>query len=64
MGALPLLRAATDPGAKGGDYFGPRGFREWGGHPVRVSSSDASHDTVAARELWRLSEELTGVDYL
>jgi len=64
MGALPLLRAATDPDASGGDYFGPRGFREWGGRPVRVGSSDASRDPDAARRLWRLSEELTGVEYL
>src|SRR5262245_65850601 len=26
MGALPILRAATDPGAAGGQYYGPRGF--------------------------------------
>jgi NAD(P)-dependent dehydrogenase (short-subunit alcohol dehydrogenase family) len=25
MGALPILRAATDPGARGGEYYGPGG---------------------------------------
>ena len=25
MGALPILRAATDPDARPGDYFGPGG---------------------------------------
>ena len=63
MGALPTLRAATDPGARGGEYYGPRGLLEWSGHPVRVSSSDASHGEESARRLWELSEELTGVRY-
>jgi hypothetical protein len=27
-GALPVLLAATDPGAQGGDYYGPGGFSE------------------------------------
>jgi NAD(P)-dependent dehydrogenase (short-subunit alcohol dehydrogenase family) len=26
MGALPTLRAATDPQVRGGQYFGPSGF--------------------------------------
>src|SRR6478672_8257478 len=26
MGALPILRAATDPGVAGGQYYGPRGL--------------------------------------
>ncbi|MEX1311199.1 MAG: oxidoreductase, partial [Candidatus Sulfomarinibacteraceae bacterium] len=30
-GALPTLRAATDPEAAGGDYYGPRGFYEMRG---------------------------------
>ena len=35
-GAWPTLRAATDPGARGGDYYGPDGFAEQRGHPVLV----------------------------
>ena len=27
MGALPTLRAATDPGAQNGEYYGPGGIR-------------------------------------
>ena len=61
MGALPTLRAATDPGVLGGQYFGPDGFGEQRGHPKVVASSVASHDTDAQRRLWAVSEELTAV---
>ena len=61
MGALPTLRAATDPGVLGGQYFGPDGFGEQRGHPKVVASSMASHDTDAQRRLWAVSEELTSV---
>lgn len=63
MGALPTLRAATDPGAAGGQYYGPSGFYEARGHPVVVSSIPASHDEEVARRAWAASEELTGVRY-
>jgi NAD(P)-dependent dehydrogenase (short-subunit alcohol dehydrogenase family) len=63
MGALPTLRAATDPAAKGGDYFGPGGPFELTGWPVRVRSRAPSHDAVAAHRLWTESEKLTGVGY-
>src|SRR5712671_4279404 len=33
MGALPTLRAATDPGVLGGQYYGPRGFFGTRGYP-------------------------------
>jgi NAD(P)-dependent dehydrogenase (short-subunit alcohol dehydrogenase family) len=61
MGALPTLRAATDPGVIGGQYFGPDGFGEQRGYPKVVASSAASHDTDAQRRLWTVSEELTSV---
>jgi NAD(P)-dependent dehydrogenase (short-subunit alcohol dehydrogenase family) len=61
MGALPTLRAATDPGVLGGQYYGPDGFAEQRGYPRVVASSAASHDTDAQRRLWTVSEELTGV---
>jgi NAD(P)-dependent dehydrogenase (short-subunit alcohol dehydrogenase family) len=61
MGALPSLRAATDPGVLGGQYYGPDGFGEQRGDPKVVSSSERSHDVDAQRRLWAVSEELTGV---
>jgi NAD(P)-dependent dehydrogenase (short-subunit alcohol dehydrogenase family) len=63
MGALPTLRAATDPGVLGGQYYGPDGFGEQRGHPKVVASSAKSHDVEVQRRLWAVSEELTGVVY-
>ena len=63
MGALPTLRAATDPGVLGGQYFGPDGPGGFRGHPKLVPSSDQSHDLDLQRRLWTVSEELTGVVY-
>jgi hypothetical protein len=63
MGALPTLRAATDPDAEGGQYYGPDGLGEQRGHPKLVSSSAQSHDEDLQHRLWKVSEELTGVTY-
>jgi NAD(P)-dependent dehydrogenase (short-subunit alcohol dehydrogenase family) len=63
MGALPTLRAATDQGVIGGEYYGPGGFGEFRGHPKLVASNGASHDVAAQKRLWAVSEELTGVTY-
>lgn len=60
MGALPTLRAATDPAAAGGTYYGPGGFQEFWGHPEIVSSSKRSHDRDLQAGLWLRSTELTG----
>jgi NAD(P)-dependent dehydrogenase (short-subunit alcohol dehydrogenase family) len=62
-GALPTLRAAVDPSARGGEYYGPDGVFEFTGYPKRVESSARSHDVDARRRLWEVSEELTGVSY-
>ena len=63
MGALPTLRAATDPDVLGGQYFGPDGFGQMRGYPKVVSSSDQSHDESLQRRLWEVSEKLTAVVY-
>jgi NAD(P)-dependent dehydrogenase (short-subunit alcohol dehydrogenase family) len=62
-GALATLRAATDPDAQGGEYYGPPGRLQYTGHPALVGSSAASHGAAAQRRLWETSEELTGVRY-
>ncbi len=61
LGALPTLRAATDPTVVGGQYYGPDGFRELRGYPKLVDSSGQSHDRGIQQRLWTVSEELTGV---
>jgi NAD(P)-dependent dehydrogenase (short-subunit alcohol dehydrogenase family) len=61
MGTLPTLRAAVDENAKSGDYFGPKGFMEMRGYPVVVPSNEMSHNEAKAKQLWEMSEQMTGV---
>jgi NAD(P)-dependent dehydrogenase (short-subunit alcohol dehydrogenase family) len=63
MGALPILRAATDPGVLGGQYYGPGGFFGIRGYPEPARSSGQSRDPAIQRRLWTVSEELTGVTF-
>ena len=63
MGTLPTLRAATDPEASQGDYFGPARMMEMRGHPVKVNSNPLSQNKENAATLWELSEQMTGVKY-
>ncbi len=64
MGALPTLYAATAPDVIPGDYYGPNGFQQIGGYPVKVGCRAAARDPQTAAELWGLSEKLTRVTYL
>ncbi|MFJ4656584.1 oxidoreductase [Nocardia sp. NPDC088792] len=61
MGALPTLRAATDPAVRGGEYFGPTGHAK--GYPVLAEPVARAQDPEAAARLWEESERLTGVRY-
>ncbi|MGO8958111.1 MAG: oxidoreductase [Streptosporangiaceae bacterium] len=63
MGALPTLRAATDPAAVGGTYYGPGGPFQLTGYPVVVTSSSRSLNKEAQRRLWAESERLTQITY-
>src|SRR5262245_28436226 len=63
MGALPMLRAATDPGVLGGQYYGPGRFFGARGYPKLAKSSRQSHDAAIQRRLWTVSEQLTGVTF-
>jgi NAD(P)-dependent dehydrogenase (short-subunit alcohol dehydrogenase family) len=63
QGALPTLRAATDDAANSGDYFGPDGWQEWKGYPIKVKSNELSHDKNIAKKLWEVSEELTNIKF-
>ena len=62
-GVLAPLRAATDPGARSGDFFGPDGRGEMRGYPVRVEPVDRAKDPELARRLWDVSAERTGVTF-
>lgn len=63
-GALPSLRAAVDPDARGGEYYGPGGLGTFAGAPVKQRSSRRSHDEAVAKQLWQACEELSGTRYL
>src|SRR5260370_6216969 len=63
LGALPVLRAATDPGVLGGQYYGPRRLLGTRGYPELAHSGGQSRDTAIQRRLWTASEELTGVTF-
>jgi NAD(P)-dependent dehydrogenase (short-subunit alcohol dehydrogenase family) len=62
-GALPTLRAATDPEMPGGGFVGPRRLGQTRGAIGLVSSTAAGRDMDVARRLFDVSEELTGVDF-
>jgi NAD(P)-dependent dehydrogenase (short-subunit alcohol dehydrogenase family) len=62
-GALPTLRAAVDPSARNGAYFGPGGPLELSGPPARARLPGRALDSGVAQKLWIQSEELTGVAF-
>lgn len=64
QGALPSLRAAVDPHAQGGEYYGPSKRRDMVGPPIVVDSTDLSKDPRVAKRLWAWSEATTGVEFL
>ncbi|WP_138495034.1 oxidoreductase [Paenibacillus pinistramenti] len=63
IGTLPVLRAATEENLAGSEYFGPTKWLETRGYPQIVNSSDKSYDAGLAKELWEVSEKLTGFSY-
>ncbi|WP_182881447.1 oxidoreductase [Microbispora sp. H10949] len=62
-GALPQLFAATAPGVRGGQFFGPSGLFETRGRVVEVRPSAHAADPAVGRRLWTAAEDLTGVTY-
>lgn len=60
-GALPQLRAATDPAAPSGSLYGLRCVAF--GAPVRIPRTARELDQAARHSLWDISEELTGIRF-
>ncbi|HDS29035.1 MAG TPA: SDR family NAD(P)-dependent oxidoreductase [Candidatus Acetothermia bacterium] len=60
--ASPILRAATDPCARGGQYLGPSGRLGFRGPPIPVSPSRRATDLRAGKLLWGVSTRLTRVE--
>ncbi|MET7426922.1 oxidoreductase [Dactylosporangium sp. NPDC005555] len=63
QGALPQLRAATGPGVRGGQFFGPSGLWETRGRVTEARLSREAADPAVGKRLWAAAEELTGVGY-
>ncbi|OPX63571.1 MAG: short chain dehydrogenase [Methanomassiliicoccales archaeon PtaB.Bin215] len=61
-GVQPALRACLDPSVKGGEFIGPDGWMEFKGRPVLVQPHNRGRDMELAARVWKLSEEMTGVD--
>jgi NAD(P)-dependent dehydrogenase (short-subunit alcohol dehydrogenase family) len=60
-GSLAFVRAATDPAAQSGEYYGPA-VQVWG-PPVRERPSRQARDPHLAAGLWEQSELLTGITF-
>ena len=60
QGARPIVHAAAAPGVVPGRCYGPRIAQRWG-RPGPVEPSSEAQDAVAAKRLWSVSEELTGI---
>ena len=59
QGALSQLRAATDPSARGGEFYGPLFVNN--GRPVRKPIFRRLGMSSAIAKLWEVSERETGV---
>ena len=63
-GILPALYAATSPQAEGGAFYGPHGIYEAAGGGVTAAKvPPRARDDADCRQLWEISERLTGVNY-
>jgi len=62
-GALPTLRAATDPSAPDASYWGPANFMELSGPPAPARIPAKARDEAIAARLVDVSEKLTGVAF-
>ena len=59
-GAWPSVRAALDPAAQSGEFYGPGGFSELKGSPRVVAPVASSASLEFGARLWALAEESTG----
>ncbi len=61
--AVPALRAALDPMAKGGQSFGIDGWMEFKGKAVTVRPHGKGKDMRLASKVWEISEDMTGLNF-
>jgi NAD(P)-dependent dehydrogenase (short-subunit alcohol dehydrogenase family) len=56
--ALPAVYAATSPDAKGGRFYGPRGFMHLSGAPAEQPLFSRLASADDGRRMWEMSEQL------
>lgn len=62
--ARSIILAASADDVAGGQYYGPGGLFEIGGKPAPARMNPVANDVAMRRELWTVSESMTGVRYL
>jgi NAD(P)-dependent dehydrogenase (short-subunit alcohol dehydrogenase family) len=62
--ARSVILAATADNVTGGEYFGPGGLLELGGAPKHARLNPIARDSVLSKQLWKLTEGMTGARYL
>ncbi|MDQ1551331.1 MAG: hypothetical protein QOD50_753 [Actinomycetota bacterium] len=60
-GAWPIVRAAIDPAARGGEFYGPH--RSVAGRPVLLDPVASSASEEFGAEFWRQAEAATGITF-
>ena len=63
QGAESLLLAATGADVEAGQFIGPTGKDERVGVPGLCELPPKAHDKALCERLWKLSEELLGIDF-
>lgn len=63
QGALPTLRAATDPSVKPGSYWGPDGIMNMRGNPVVNDTAPLADDPKITEKLFEETKALTGLTF-
>jgi len=61
-GAWPVVRAAIDPNARGGEFYGPK--RSVSGAPTLVQPVASSADPAFGAEFWSQAEAATGIPFV
>lgn len=62
-GAWPVVRAAIDPDAESGEFYGPRDMLGLRGFPVVGAPVTSSASPEFGAHLWDLAEEWSGVAF-
>lgn len=60
-GAWPIVRAAIDPDARGGEFYGPH--RSVAGRPVTLEPVASSASEEFGTDFWRQAEAATGITF-